>query len=112
MQGTCPTGTSGKTCRLGRRTVGPATARYTRRLARGAAIVLGENQLHRALEHRARRTGARREPLLELGRLDVQVTGKLVAPALQVLALLQYARAHLCPSRLLDHGRLRASAMP
>ena len=78
--------------------------RHARGLARGAPVVLRENQLHGPFEHRARRPGARREPLLELGAFYTQERGELVAPALQVLALLQNARTHLGPSRLVNHG--------
>jgi uncharacterized protein len=66
--------------------------------------VLGEDQLHRALEHRARRTRARGEPVIELGALYAEKPGEALAAALQVFALVKNARAHLCPSWM-HHGR-------
>ena len=66
--------------------------------------MLRQDQLHSPLEHGPRRPGARGEPFIELGRLYAEESGEPVAAALQVLALLQDARAHLCPSRLVDHS--------
>ena len=65
--------------------------------------MLRKDQFHRPLEDRPRRPGTGREPLIELARLYAEESAELVAPALQVLALLQDARTHLCPSRLLIH---------
>jgi uncharacterized protein len=69
--------------------------------------MLREDQLHRALEHRARRTGARLEPVLQLGAPNTEKGSELLAPPLQLLALLKYARTHLGPAWLVDHGRVR-----
>jgi len=66
--------------------------------------VLGEDQLHRALEYRARRTLAGGEPVIELGALYAEKPGEALAAALQVLALMKNTRAHLCPSWM-HHGR-------
>ena len=72
--------------------------------------MLGEDELHRPLEHRARRARARGEPLLQLGRGNAEEPGQPVAPALQVLALLQNAGAHLRPTWLLNHKGCREQA--
>src|SRR5438034_10607293 len=100
------------TTKSGGRPVAAPPPRHAGGFARRTAVVLGEDQLHRPLEHRARRPGARREPFLELRALDAEKRGELVAAALQLLALLQNARAHLCPSWLVDHAAVRASAVP
>jgi uncharacterized protein with PIN domain len=65
--------------------------------------VLGEDQLHRPLEDGARRTRARGEPFVQLGHGNTEEPRQPVAAALQLLALLQNAGAHLCPTWLLDH---------
>src|SRR5258706_14313559 len=110
MQARCLTRPSGPT--LGRRPIAAAPARHSRGLARGAPVMLRQDQLHSPLERGPRRPGTRREPFIELGCLYAEESGEPVAAALQVLALLQDARTHLCPSRLVDHGGLRASAVP
>src|SRR5438874_1600894 len=102
MQGPCLTQVEGAT--LSGRTIRSAASRHPGRLAGRAPVMLFEDQFHGALEHRSRRTGSRREPFVELAFLDTEETCKPVAPALQVLALLENARAHLRPSWLLDHG--------
>lgn len=66
--------------------------------------MLGEDQLHRALEHRARRTRARGEPVIELGGPYAEERGEPLPAALQVFALLKDAGAHLGPSWM-HHGR-------
>ena len=71
---------------------------------RGTPVVLGEDQLHRALEHGARRTGARGEPVIELPAVHTKEGGELVTAALQVFALLENASTHLGPSWV-HHGR-------
>jgi hypothetical protein len=66
--------------------------------------MLRQDQFHSPLEDGARRPGAGGEPFIELGCFYAQVSGEPVAAALQVLALLQDAGAHFCPSRLVDHS--------
>src|SRR4051812_12895111 len=69
----------------------------------GAAIVLLEDDFHRALEHRARRTGFRRQPGIELMWLHAQVIHERFASALQGSALLENAGTHFGPAWLLFH---------
>ncbi len=90
---------------LGGRTIGPAPARYARRLAGSPPVVLRQDQLHGPLEHGPRRSGPRGEPLLELGLLYAKEASEFRAPALQMLALLEDARAHLSPTGLMNHPR-------
>src|SRR5581483_6348728 len=81
-----------------------ALRRRVLRLERGAPVVLLEDDLHRALEDRARRAGARREPGVELLGLRAEVLAQRAAAALQGDALLQDAGAHFRPAGLLFHG--------
>src|SRR4051812_36010387 len=69
----------------------------------GAAIVLLEDDFHRALEDRARRAGFPRQPRIELMRLHAQVIHERFASALEGKALLENAGAHFGPARLLFH---------
>src|SRR5919108_4073154 len=74
------------------------------RFLRRAPVVLREDQLHRALEPRARRTRARGEPLIELGGVYAKKRSELLAATLEILTLLEDAGTHLGPSRV-HHGR-------
>src|SRR3954454_1456017 len=102
MQGPCLTRLSGPT--LGRRLIAAAPARHSRSLARRAPVMLRQDQLHSPLEHGPRRAGTRRALFIEPGCLSAKESGEPVAAALQVLALLQDARTHFCPSSLVDHS--------
>src|SRR5437762_14142726 len=87
-----------------RRTVGAPPLGHAGRFLRRPPVMLGQDQLHRALESLARRTRAPRQPVLELGLRHAEKRRELRPPALQELALLQDARAHLCPSWVMNHG--------
>jgi hypothetical protein len=70
-----------------------------------APIVLGEDDLHRLLEHRARRTRLGARPNRDLRRVYAEEGGKALAAAADRLALLQDLSAHLGPPRFVLHGR-------
>src|SRR3954468_13609875 len=72
-------------------------------------VVLGEDQLHRALERGARRARAPREPFLELDLRHAEKGGELRPPALEELTLLENPGAHLRPSGVVDHCHGRAT---
>src|SRR4051812_4194508 len=69
----------------------------------GATVVLREDDVHRLLEHRARRTGLGGQPEGELMRMDLEQRGEVLAAALEGFTLLEDAGAHFSPSRLLFH---------
>jgi hypothetical protein len=69
--------------------------------------VLGEDDLHRLLEHRARRAGSSADPDRDLSRVHAEEGGEAFAAAAHRLALLQDLSAHLRPPWFLLHGRSR-----
>src|SRR3954447_2325799 len=113
MHGTCRTHRSGQSVRafdyigLRRRsTIASASLRHAGRFLRRAAVVLGEDDPHPPLDRRARRARARGDPVVELRFGYLQEPREPLAPALQEFALLEDARAHLRPPRMLvlHHG--------
>src|SRR5689334_6394710 len=83
--------------------VAAAALRYAGGLLGRAAVVLGEDDLHRPLEGRARRPGAGGDPIVEVLFRHLEEGGEPVAAALQELALLEDSGAHLCPAGMMDH---------
>src|SRR5438270_4861669 len=95
--------------RSGAGAVSAPPLRYPGGFLRCPPVVLGEDQLHRALERGARRARAPREPFLELDLRHAEKGGELRPPALQELTLLENPGAHLRPSGVVDHCHGRAT---
>jgi hypothetical protein len=68
--------------------------------------VLGEDDLHRLLEYRARRTRLAAKPDRHLGGVNAEEFGQALAPAAHDLALAQDGGAHFRPAGLVLHSRL------
>src|SRR6185503_17900425 len=90
----------------------PARRGAARFLEAAPAVVLLEDDVHRLLEHRARRTGLGGQPERELMRMDLQQRGEVLAAAPEGFTLLQDAGAHFGPSRLLFHELTAARPVP
>src|SRR5688572_4210230 len=69
-----------------------------------ATVVLGQDDFHRLLEYRARRPALRAQPQAEVVGMHPQVARQVLAAALDHLALLEDARAHLGPAGFMLHG--------
>lgn len=91
--------------------VGPPPPRHVRGLLLHGcpALVLGEDDVDRLLEHRPRRPRFGGDPLRDVVRMRLENGRELLAAAGDHLALLQDARAHLRPSRLLFHRLVRSN---
>jgi pimeloyl-ACP methyl ester carboxylesterase len=70
----------------------------------GAPVVLLEDDVHRLLEHRARRARLGGQPQRQFLRVHLEVSGQVFTAAPQGFALLENAGAHFGPARLLFHG--------
>src|SRR5438128_8845412 len=84
-----------------RRVALPALRRRTGLLESSPPVVLGEDDLHRLLEHAARRARLAADPQRHLTRVHPEVGGQLLAAALHQLALLEDLGAHFRPAPLL-----------